>query len=99
MNRLGRLWRGELPLETTFWTWAVVGGLAVNAITSGLFLALMSADRPVLAFIAGYVPAVPYNIFAAVAVWRAADRHPGDRRWAELARFVAVVGAVVLCVT
>lgn len=99
MLGLRRLWRGELPLEVAFWTWAVGGGLAINVVTSVLFLALMSADRPLLAVVVGYGPSVPYNIVAAVGVWRAADRYPGERRWAELARFVTVVGAIVLCVT
>ena len=98
MSGLTRLWRGEVPLGEAFWTWAVLGGTAVNLLTSLAFLVLMSADRPLAAFAAGYGLAVPYNIVAAVGVWRAADRYEGDRNKAELARIVALVGMVVLSV-
>lgn len=99
MNRVARLWRGELPLNETFWTWAVIGGIAVNLVTSGLLLALIAADRPVAALIVGYGPSVPYNILATVGVWRSAGRYTGDPRWAELARIVTLVGMVLLSVT
>ena len=32
MAALLRLWRGDLPLATAFWSWAVTGGLLVNLI-------------------------------------------------------------------
>lgn len=98
MNGLARLWRGELPLSDAFWTWAVLGGVAVNLVTSLVFLVLMSVDRPFAAFAAGYGLAVPYNFVAAVGVWRAADRYDGDRSKAEFARIATVVGMVVLSV-
>ncbi len=94
-----RLWRGELALRDSFWTWAVLGGLAVNAASSALFLSLIIADRPILAFIAGYAPSLPYNVIVAVGVWRSAGRHGGDRRWADLARIVTVLGMVLFSVT
>ena len=99
MQQLSRLWRGELTLETAFWTWAVFGGLLVNLSSSGLFLALITAEQPFAAFLAGYAYSVPYNLLVAVGVWRSAERHDGDPRWAELARTLAVVAAVLLSVT
>jgi hypothetical protein len=99
MTRLSRLWRGELPLPEAFWNWAVLGGLAVNGITSILFLALIVADYPVTAIVVGYVFSVPYNIIVAVGVWRSAGRFQGDRRWADLARAVTVIGMALLSVT
>lgn len=96
MTNLYRLWRGELALGHAFWTWAVFGGLVVNAATSGLFLLLMMNDRPVSAFIAGYAVSIPYNIVASVGVWRAAKHYPGARRWADLARAVTIIGMVLL---
>ena len=89
----------ETPLDQAFWAWGVVGGLLVNGVTSGLFMMLIAQDRPVLALAAGYLPSVPYNILAMVGVWRAADRHPGDRRWAETARIVTIVGLGLLTIT
>ena len=99
MTEIIRLWRGEVALVRAFWHWAVLGGLAVNGVTSLLFLALAVNDRMVLALIAGYALSIPYNIFVTVGVWRAADRHPGDRRWAELARAVTAAGMAVLSLT
>lgn len=98
-STLQRLWHGELPLGETFWSWAVLGGLLVNGATSGLFLALVAWDLPVLALVVGYGLSVPYNLFVMVAAWRAADRYAGDRALAETARIAALVGLVVLTLT
>jgi hypothetical protein len=54
---------------------------------------------PVLAFIVGYGLSVPYNIVAMVGVWRAADRYPGECRWADLVRAVTLAGMVLLSFT
>ncbi len=99
MNNLRRLWRGELALADAFWNWAVFGGLAINVATSALLLFLIMADRPIFAFIAGYAPSVPYNVIVSVGVWRSADRYVGDRRWADRARIVTIIGMVLLSVT
>jgi hypothetical protein len=99
MRILHRLWRGELALGHAFWNWAVIGGLAVNAASSALFLVLIANGRPIAALIAGYAPSIPYNIIAAVGVWRAAGHYPGDRRWADLARIATIIGMVLLTLT
>lgn len=95
MSRLRRLWRGEVPLADAFWNWAVIGGVSFNLLATMLFLALLSADRPVAALVIGHVP-VPYNIVAAVGVWRSAARYEGPRQLAGLARVVTLVGMVLL---
>jgi hypothetical protein len=94
-----RLWKGDMPLPQAFWIWAVAGGIAVNLLTSILFLALIAADRIVPAFVVGYALSVPYNIVATVGVWRSAARFEGERRWADLARIVTVAGMILLSVT
>lgn len=99
MSTFYRLWRGDLPLASAFWNWAVFGGILVNAATSALFLMLIAADRPILAFIAGYGLSVPYNVVVSVGVWRSAGRYKGERKWAELARIATVGGMVLLSVT
>ena len=91
-----RLWRGDLPLSHAFWGWAVLGGLVVNGVTTALLVTLIIADRPIAAVIAGYVIPVPYNVVAAAAVWRSAEAYTGDRRWADLARIVAIGGLFLL---
>lgn len=99
MNSLCRLWRGELALGRAFWRWAVFGGLFVNAASSLLFLFLIMNGRPVSAFIAGYAPSIPYNIIVSVGVWRSAGHYPGERRWADLARAVTIIGMVLASLT
>ena len=79
MTRLRALWSGDLPLDEAFWTYAVGVGLAVNVITSLLFLVLISWDRPFAALFVGYALSVPYNVIALVGVWRSAARYQGER--------------------
>lgn len=97
--KLPRLWRGEISLETAFWSYAVVGGIALNAATSLAFLVLVTMDLPGAALIAGYVPSIPYNLIATVGVWRAAARKDADPEKAKLYPFVTVVGMILLSVT
>lgn len=99
MGTLGRLWRGELALADAFWNWAVIGGLAVNVTTSLGFLALLTAGQTIAALVVGYGLSVPYNILAAVGVWRSAARYAGPPRHAQLARLVAVIGLGLLSLT
>ena len=99
MTKLRSLWRGELPLGEAFWTWAIGVGLLVNLLSSLLFLALISADRPWAALFVGYALSVPYNALATVGVWRSADRYEGDVSHANLARLVTAVVMLVLTVT
>lgn len=99
MPRLRALWSGDLPLGEAFWTYAVIGGLAVNVTTSLLFLWLISADRPIAALLVGYALSVPYNVAAVVGVWRSAARYPGERLHADLARIITLVGMTLLSLT
>ena len=99
MAELRRLWSGELPLAQAFWVYAAFGGVAVNLVTSVLFLVLVSLDWPFSALVAGYGVSVPYNVVATVGVWRAAGNHTGDRTHADLARFVTLIGMALLTVT
>lgn len=99
MTRLYRLWRGELELADAFWNWAVFGGLVLNVASSGLFVFLIIADRPISALIAGYVLSVPYNVIVSVGVWRSAGRYAGENRWAEVAPIVTIIGMGLLSIT
>ena len=99
MKSLQRLWAGDLPLREAFWTWAVAGGLAVNIVTSILFLTLVMVDRPFLALFIGYACSVPYNAMVLVGVWRAADRYDGNPALANAARVVTALGLIFLSVT
>ncbi len=99
MKQLFRLWQGELALENAFWNWAVFGGFIINVVSSALFLFLITADHTISALIVGYSYSVPYNVIVSVGVWRSAGRYAGDRRWANLARIVTVIGMIMLSVT
>ncbi len=99
MGRLIKLWRGELPLFNAFWDFAVIGAVIVNGLTSVLFFVLLMNDRPWTAFVAGYAISVPYNLVAAVGVWRSAGRYQGDPKWATAARIVSAVGLAILSAT
>jgi len=99
MTAILRFWRGELPLPAAFWNWAVIGGFAVNAVTTLLFLILVMEDRPIAALVAGYAFSIPYNLFAMVGVWRSAANFDGDPRWAGIARIVTVVMLGLLSLT
>jgi hypothetical protein len=99
LNALSRLWRGELPLEQAFWRWALAYGLVLNIATSIGFLLLISRDQPLAALVVGYVLSVPYNILAAVGVWRSADRYAGPPALAQAARLATVIGMTVLSLT
>ena len=98
MKNLCRLWHGELALRNAFWNWAVFGGLIINVASSALFLFLIMADRPISAFIVGYTFSVPYNAIVLVGVWRSAERFAGERRLADFARIVTVIGMVLLSI-
>jgi len=96
---IGRLWRGDLPLDVAFWNWAVIGGLLVNMMTSVVFFVLIRSGEAVLAVVVGYAMSVPYNILAIVGVWRAAGCYTGPAHWATAARVVVLVALGLLSVT
>lgn len=98
MGGLPRLWAGDLPLDEAFWTYAVLYGLAINVLSSLAFLALITAERPILALLAGYGPSVPYNVVVVVGVWRSATR-AGPSARADLYRILTLIGMVLLTVT
>lgn len=89
---LKRLWAGDLPLGRAFWTYAVVYGIVLNLVCTALGLILfMLTGNALLAFILHLLP-LPYMGFAAMGVWRSADR----ARDAGLMPLIAKVGSVAL---
>jgi hypothetical protein len=97
-HHLTRLWRGELPLASAFWNWAVFGALVLNGTMTLLFLILLMNDFPLAALLAGHVVSVPYNILVAVGVWRSAGRYDGDPRLRTAARVVTTAGMLLLSI-
>lgn len=87
-----RLWSGDLPLSTAFWTYTVVYGIVFNLACTALGLVLyLLTDNAILAFLLHLLP-LPYMGFATVGVWRSADR----ARDAGFMPVFAKVGSVAL---
>ena len=96
---LRRLWTGALPLEQAFWTYAVIGGIAVNAVTSLGSLILFASDRILVGLLVGYGLSVPYNLLVIIGVWRSAMREGKPSKRADIYRAATLVGMVLLSVT
>lgn len=99
MQTLRRLWQGELPLAEAFWTWAVLVGIAVNILTSFLFLICITIDQTLLALLAGYGLSIPYNVVALIGVWRSADREQGPAMRRDGYKLAALILLLVLTLT
>jgi hypothetical protein len=89
------LWRGDVPLGTSFWEYTVVYGSLLNAAALLAFLALLTYDQAMLGLIVHSIP-TPYNLLVFVAVWRAAGKYQGKRDLAAAAR---IAGAVILAIS
>ena len=92
---VARLWRGEVPLRTAFWEYAVVYGLVINVISVGGALINHALGGPIVVTSALFLLHDPYMLLVAVAVWRSAARYSGHRLWADLARAAVTVWAVI----
>ena len=89
-----RLWRGDVPLATTYWVW----GLAVNVAWLIVIVLTAATDAPMLGLIVSLL-ALSYAVFITVAIWRSAGRYKGKRIWAELARIAVAIGVARFVVT
>jgi hypothetical protein len=98
-GELAQLWRGELPLARALIGYALIYGLAVNLLISGVALVayIMTSSSVLLMLL--HFAAVPYNILASVGAWRSIDRLKGRPELAAVAR-ISVVGifAVLLLI-
>ena len=71
------------------------GGTAGGILPQRVFAAL----QLIPALLAGYGLSVPYNLLAAVGVWRSADKYQGEKQWADLARLTTIAGMILLSIT
>jgi hypothetical protein len=85
MQRLRDLWRGHLPLETAFWKYAIIYGLALNVVATVVALMLVALDAPIAYAIIVHLLPVPYGVLAICGVWRSADRS-ARRDYSSLAK-------------
>jgi hypothetical protein len=93
--RLLSLWRGEIPLASAFWRYAIIYGTLANLFATLLTLALLSAGTPGAIATAVFLLPLPYNILAGVGVWRSAGLYTGNPLWARLGRLTVVLWAVL----
>jgi hypothetical protein len=89
------MWRGEEPLALAFWQYAVVFGLVLDVVHIFLVWAVNSSHAPGVVVAATYLLPVPYYLFTAWAVWRAAARYDGPPLWASAARAAIIPWTVV----
>jgi len=80
-NLLVRLWRGQVPLATTYWGYGVVGNIGCAVLLVGASEML----PPLAALLVGIV-VVAYSVLTLVAIWRSAGRYAGSAAWSTLAR-------------
>lgn len=96
-SHLATLWAGEVPLGEVFWTYAVAGGLLVNAVGTVLCLWALSVGASLLFIYLPMAAPIPYNLFMLVAVWRSAARYTGPRERADLARAAIILWTAAEC--
>lgn len=84
------LFNGDFGLAKTYWIFGVLVGIIVKIFShfitsSGLSVILLLAY-------------LPYSVVVFIGTWRAADKYPGQRTWATLAKIGVVLGCTVLVI-
>jgi hypothetical protein len=94
--RLGDLWRGELPLGSAFWTYAVLIGATANIAATAAMMTALAAGAHGVVGLAIHLSPLPYNVTMTVGVWRSAARHSASPHHAQAARIAVVAWAILL---
>lgn len=94
LGPLRRLVAGEAPLARAFWDYGIIGGTALNALTTVAAMALLAAEDLEAAALVLFALPIPYNLLVVVAVWRSASAYAGRAVWADLARLAIVLWAL-----
>ena len=94
MGKIGRFWRGELPLGQAFWAWGILGAGAVSAASTFAALAILSSDGPGWLAALAYAGHIPWNLVVLIGVWRSAER--ADPKAAGLARMAIALWILLL---
>lgn len=89
-----KFWSGEIPMPEAFWRFGVLYGTMFNVLVTLTALGLASAEVSPWACAAVFLLPVPYNVMAAIAVWRSASAWQGAPIWSQLARYGIVGWAV-----
>jgi hypothetical protein len=89
-----KLFRGEIKLLLTFWTFCISLPLLGNLIFTELVFPKLDVTGSVgtaAIFLWGTFMGV-YGVIASVGLWRSAGRYAGPRVWSVLSRIAAVLG-------
>ena len=89
-----KLFRGEIKLLLTFWTFCISLPLLGNLIFSELVFPMLDVTSSVgtaSIFLWGTFMGV-YGVIASVGLWRSAGRYAGPRVWAALSKVASVLG-------
>ena len=97
MATIQRWLAGDQPLSVVFWDYAIIGGFALNLVTTLAALAVVTLKWPPALALALHLLPLPYNLASAVAVWRSAGRAQGSQGWGFAARVVIVPWTALLC--
>ena len=89
-----KLFRGEIKLLLTFWTFCISLPLLGDMLFTQLIFPMLdveSAAGTAAMFLWGTFMLL-YGVIASVGLWRSAGHYAGPRVWATLARLAAVLG-------
>ncbi len=93
---LGQLWRGELSLARALIGYAIIYGLAINLLMSGIAMVAFMVMSSGLLLVVLHFAAVPYNVLACVGAWRSAGNLKGRPELAMAGRISALAVFVAL---
>ena len=89
-----KLFRGEIKLLITFWTFCISLPLLGNIIFTQLVFPHLDAASSVgtASMLLWGLLMMVYGIIASIGLWRSAGRYAGPRMWAILSKIFAVLG-------
>lgn len=67
-------WHGRIGWRTLFWRDLLLIGTVLNALMTGVALALLSQDVPLPWVLFAHLLPPPYNLLIVTAIWRARRR-------------------------
>jgi hypothetical protein len=86
-----RLAGGDFGLARTYWLYGVLVSISVNLVSNFFITSIGGLLLLTLAYAAYDVPVI-------LGTWRAARKYQGPRLWANLAKSMTIVGAIMLAV-
>lgn len=80
---------GDFGLAKTYWLFGVTVSIGVNLLSNFVITSIQGLVLLTLAYAVYDVPVI-------LGTWRAAKKYQGPRLWANLAKSMTVVGAIML---